>query len=120
MSHEYYVISTHLCIRHSRYNPHPHTACENQTRSACAWTNSKSLFRVMHKPNAMQTVDSAWVDHAGLGAEIKPPEPKSLYVPNPHCGRWSFLTLPVATPPLLEIGAMNRTKLTEWCQQREH
>ena len=66
MSHEYYVISTHLCIRHSRYNPHPHTACENQTRSACAWTNSKSLFRVMHKPNAMQTVDSAWVDHAGL------------------------------------------------------
>ena len=82
MSHEYYVISTHLCIRHSRYNPHPHTACENQTRSACAWTNSKSLFRVMHKPNAMQTVDSAWVDHAGLGAEIKPPEPISLFYSN--------------------------------------
>ena len=61
MSHEYYVISTHLCIRHSRYNPHPHTACENQTRSACAWTNSKSLFRVMHKPNAMQTACTDWI-----------------------------------------------------------
>ena len=34
--------------------------------------------------------------------------------------RTMVVTLPVATPPLLEIGAMNRTKLTEWCQQREH
>ena len=34
--------------------------------------------------------------------------------------RTMVAALPVVTQPLLEIGAMNGTKLTEWCQQREH
>ena len=34
--------------------------------------------------------------------------------------RTMVVALPVATPPLLEIGAMNRTKLTELCQRHEH
>ena len=34
--------------------------------------------------------------------------------------RTMVVTLPVATPPLLEICGANRTKLTEWCQGCGH
>ena len=77
-----------------------------------AYTLPLGVLRAVPHPLAVDS--KACFEGKGLFALLRP------LVRAESALRTMVVALPVATPPLLEIGAMNRTKLTEWCQQREH